>query len=632
MNSEMKVVLKSAILASWVAALLVACSSSSYPPRDNSTLGRINAEMQRAAKPAEKSVAPVPEAVNSLLLPPPSSPSARKSLKRFEQRFDLVISDTPIEQVLMGLVADTPYSIVLKPKTATPGAPASGLGGNERITLSLRDTTLFKALDAIRETFGYDYTVDGNVIFVQPPELQTRLYQIDYVIGQRRGVSDIQVIGGPSNGSVNAGSTTATTTTTTGSGGTSSFSSVQASALSTLAKTDLWGEIEDSVRTALGCQIPRNTPPATSQTSTSASQILGSGSRADVTYRGESQTGERQRGVDGCSEGRALTVNQMSGTLLVRGMPNEHRMIARMLRSMQLSIERQVIIEAKIIDVELNDASQQGINWALFHNNLHRFSVGANSAQIGATPPAVGAITAGTSVGGLLGAGMLGVGNLGLALNYRNFVAMVNFLKTQGTVHVLSSPRISTLNSQKAVIKVGSEEPFVTNITGGSVTATGAGAPVTTPPVLNYQPFFSGIAFDVTPHIDEQDNITLHVHSMVNSVVEKQKISLPVAGAVQVPFAVNTINETDNVIKTKDGSVVVIGGLMTDSNNDTRSKVPGLGDVPGVGAMFSNGAQTSRKRELVILLKPTIVKDESAWTDDIAAAGERIGGMTEQER
>ena len=185
------------------------------------------------------------------------------------------------------------------------------------------------------------------------------------------------------------------------------------------------------------------------------------------------------------------------------------------------------------------------------------------------------------------------------------------------------APRIATLNNQKAVLKVGSEEPFVTNISGGTTNVT-SGISQTIPPTLQYQPFFSGISLDVTPQIDEKDNITLHVHSLVNSIVEKEKISQPVVGSVRVPFAVNTINETDSVVKTSDGQVIVIGGLMTENVADNRSKVPGAGDVPGVGAMFGKGGQSSVKRELVILLKPTVVKDDSAWSNDIAAAQGRI--------
>jgi MSHA biogenesis protein MshL len=359
-----------------------------------------------------------------------------------------------------------------------------------------------------------------------------------------------------------------------------------------------------------------------------------------------------------------MSISQMSGTILVRGMPNEHRTIDSMLKSLQLNIERQVIIEAKIIDVELNAESQQGINWSAFNHGMHKFSVGATPnnlyqptafetnpasggimGQTGWTRTYVNPITGDTTaiqntlgpstlanalgtalVGGASG-GAIGAG-LGIAMQFTNFSALVNFLNTQGQVHVLSSPRISTMNNQKAVIKVGTEEPYVSSITAGSNAVTGGvGSTIATPPNLNYQPFFSGIALDVTPKIDEKGNITIHVHAMVNSITEKYKVSGPEANANRVPFAVNAINETDSVVRSRDGQVIVIGGLMTEGTSDGRDKVPGAGDAPGFGALFRKGVQSATKRELVILLKPTVVVDDSAWTNDIAATSERIDNL-----
>jgi MSHA biogenesis protein MshL len=301
---------------------------------------------------------------------------------------------------------------------------------------------------------------------------------------------------------------------------------------------------------------------------------------------------------------------------------------------MQLSISRQVIIESKIIDVVLNKDSQQGINWGSFPDGLHRFSVGATASNIGVNQAGQfgGAVPTGTSLAGLLGTNQAPTNALstasGIAMQTGNFSALINFLESQGRVQVLSSPRIATMNNQMAVIKVGSEESFVTSITGGSST-NNLGVLSTVTPTLSYQPFFSGISLDVTPQIDVDDNITLHVHSMVNTVTEKSKAALLTVNGLTspVPFAVNTMNETDSVVKAKDGQVIVIGGLMTESNSDVRSGVPGARDIPGVGAFFNWGAQTSVKRELVILLKSTVVKNDSAWGDDIAATGERVGAM-----
>jgi MSHA biogenesis protein MshL len=123
--------------------------------------------------------------------------------------------------------------------------------------------------------------------------------------------------------------------------------------------------------------------------------------------------------------------------------------------------------------------------------------------------------------------------------------------------------------------------------------------------------------------VDENDNVTLHVRSMVNTVVEREKIAL-LTTSTRVPFAVNNVSETDSVVKTRDGQVVVIGGLMTETANDTRQHVPVAGEVPVVGAMFGRANRSSNKRELVILLKPTVVKGDETWSGEIGATQARI--------
>jgi MSHA biogenesis protein MshL len=143
-------------------------------------------------------------------------------------------------------------------------------------------------------------------------------------------------------------------------------------------------------------------------------------------------------------------------------------------------------------------------------------------------------------------------------------------------------------------------------------------------PTPIYSTFFSGISLDVTPQIDEDGNITLHVHPLVSEVTEVEKKTI---NNLTLPFASNKISETDSVVKVKDGQIVVIGGLMTDSYVDNRSKVPGAGDVPGAGALFRKGGQSTTKRELVIMLKPTVVHGDGTWADDIEATQHRIEAM-----
>ena len=639
-----------------IAGLLSACSAT-YPARNLSAQNRIDEALKQASAPPQ-AAAPLalPPAVSQSLLPP-----LRNTLPRAaptEPRFDLVLIDAPIGQVLHAIVSDTRYSILLSPKVTAPLPPVGGAqpdaasqaaaastSRRDLVTVQLKNLTVFEALDAVRDTYGYEYTVSGTRILVERPEMQTRFYQVNYTLGQRRGVSDLQVVAGAATGGGGGGGGSGGSSGSSGSssssgsgGGGGSYGSTQASALSSISKSDLWGEIEDSMRTILGCQIPKLQAGASrGGQGGGGSSSGGASSRADVSYVGDSQLGERLRGVDGCADGRAVNVNQMSGTVLVRGMPKELRTIERLLRAMQVNVERQVSIEAKVIDVQLNQDSQQGINWSAFHQGLMRASVGAETSLVGAPGTAgAGQVAPGASLADLLGGQLIGgvtrtafSAGLGLALQGSQFAALISFLETQGDVHVLSSPRIATLNNQKAVIKVGTEEPFITSIAPGT-TSLSSSAAVAVPPTLNYQPFFSGISLDVTPQIDDRDRVTLHVHALVNSITEKAKASSTQAGSAAVPMAVSSVNETDSVVKTADGMMVVIGGLMTESSGSTRAAIPGLGSVPVAGALFRKGEQSSSKRELVILIKPTVVKMDSDWSDDIAATGRRIQGMNDE--
>jgi MSHA biogenesis protein MshL len=191
-------------------------------------------------------------------------------------------------------------------------------------------------------------------------------------------------------------------------------------------------------------------------------------------------------------------------------------------------------------------------------------------------------------------------------------------------VHVLSSPRIATLNNQKAVLKVGTDEFFVTNVS----TTTTTGTATTTNPSVTLQPFFSGVALDVTPQIDESGNIILHIHPSVSNVTTVDKsVNLGAGGSLTLPLASSSISETDSVVRGRDGNVVAIGGLMRQSSTSDRSQLPGAANIPVLGAALRQTNETTQKRELVILLKPTVVQNDSTWTQDMLETQRQIQNL-----
>jgi len=561
-----------------IAVLSMAACSTFVEKHEISDL--INAEMSKAAKGKP---APEQAAVSAALLPPLKIevPKARPLL---EERFNLSFNNVAAQQFFMAIVSGTRYSMLVHPEVTG------------YISASLKDVTVLEALEAIREQYGYDYKIDGTRIYIKPLSMQTSIFRVNYLTGTRKGTSDIRVTSGSvSDSSTGAGSASSQASTTTTPGATSQ--SITSSKISTTSSNDFWGELKTSLEAIVGGK-----------------------------------------------EGRSVVVSPQSGVIVVRGMWEELRNVSAFLKATQLSMDRGVILEAKIVEVTLNDSFQSGINWAAFRaGNNTRISGGLLSP--GSTLQTSGnlssAVTTSNPIltGGSLTSnpgqtlvssvpGIPGLGSLfGLAFQTSNFAALISFLESQGKVHVLSSPRIATVNNQKAVLKVGTDEFFVTNVS----TTTTTGTSTTTSPSVTLQPFFSGVALDVTPQIDENGNIILHIHPSVSNVTTVEKpINLGSAGSFTLPLASSTVSETDSIVRGQDGHIIAIGGLMSQSSSSDRSQVPGAGDVPVLGALFRNTTRVIQKKELVILLKPTIVHSENNWTQDILDSQRRIQNMGSQ--
>ena len=349
------------------------------------------------------------------------------------------------------------------------------------------------------------------------------------------------------------------------------------------------------------------------------------------------------RALIGTEPGRNLVVSPQSGVIVVRAMPDEMRSVEKYLKAMRVSVERQVMIEAKVVDVTLNNAYQAGINWAAFPSSRVTAGVFGSNTTLGTTGnlstgqgPAInvnptgrtltttilGTGLAGTAVSA---AGAVGAGVFGLAVQTNNFAALLQFLESQGNVQVLSSPRVAALNNQKAVLKVGTDQFFVTNVTGTPVqSAGGITTAIQLTPTLNS--FFSGVSLDITPQINEDGNILLHIHPLVSNVVQ-QDLTFNFGGTgtadTILPLAKSSINETDTIVRVQDGNIVALGGLMKVDVANDRSGIPVLQDIPGVGGLFGNTTRTRTKRELVILLKPTVIKGGD-WDDSIEQTHDRM--------
>jgi MSHA biogenesis protein MshL len=567
-------------------ATLVLVTGCAEPPKAppgmtthyESALGELDKAVQA------KATAKPSEAINQALLPPLVVEMPRVEDKAAEPHFDLAVNNASAQEVFMAITSGTRYSMVVHP------------GVKERLSVNLKDVTVFEALDTIREMYGYEYKVRGTRIFIQPLSLQTRVFQVNYLYNQRKGKSEVRVNSGAisdSAGIAQAGAIGTATTAFTGTQ-TPTAHALESSKIETTSDVNFWTDLNNAVKA-----------------------ILGAG------------------------EGRNVIINPGSGVVLVRGMPSELREVDEFLKTMQGVVARQVLLEAKIIEVQLSDSFATGINWAAFRTGDNsRFAGGIMQPATKLTPqgqmttftalgpdgqPVANSLfTANPSSPGSLLTGSAVPGTLfGLAFQTSNFAALLNFLQTQGELQVLSSPRIATLNNQKAVLKVGTDEFFVTNVTTNQTTTTGGA--VQNSPSITVQPFFSGVALDVTPQIDENNQIILHVHPSVSNVIDKEKdLDLGTAGVFKLPLAASTVSETDTIVRATNGNIVAIGGLMKQSDSRTRGQVPGLGDIPLIGHLFKNTNRSTLKSELVILLKPTVIVSEDSWKQDIDEARGRI--------
>lgn len=492
-----------------------------------------------------------------------------------EPRFDLKVNRVAARTFFMGLVQGTAYNMIVHPKV------------KGSITLDLKNLTVIEVLNTVRDVFGYDYEQTSSGFQVYPNSMRTRIFKIDYLDVVRNGNSQMRV----SSGQVTESSNNSGSSNTSDAGSSTSHNtSTSGAKVSTSSSSDFWKQLSQSVKSIVGEKAGRN-----------------------------------------------VVVNKHSGVIVVHAMPSELRAVDKFIKTTQSIIQRQVIIEAKVIEVELSDGFQSGINWSAFGRSAGRNSSLLLSQTGGGS--VIGSSSATSIIDGNTGtlapnnySGVNGSsssafgGVFSLALQIGNsFTSFLELLQTQGDVHVLSSPQVSTINNQKAVIKVGQDEFFITDV--DSSTNTGS-ASSTTQNNVELTPFFSGVALDVIPQISADGNITLHIHPTVSTVVEKVKqISLNSSSSLSVPLALSSIRESDTIIRARDGQVVIIGGLMQNSTKNEDASVPLLGDIPVIGNLFKHKRKAYKKSELVILLRPVIVKDDTQWSAKLKQIQSRIGNL-----
>ncbi|MEW6997608.1 pilus (MSHA type) biogenesis protein MshL [Colwelliaceae bacterium BS250] len=478
--------------------------------------------------------------------------TARDSLM-LEKRMDVAANQIPATNFFSAIVADSDFSIAIHPDVTGS------------ITLNLSEVTLSETLDIVQDLYGYDIRKSNRIIQVYPAGMRTQTIALDYLFLKRSGLSSTSMnSGGVSTNDPNSGN---------GSGGSNGGNSGQSN--------------------------------GSSQNNNNGGQSGDQSQRSGINIYTENESDywtelkDTLESLIGTEGGRNIIVSPHAGLITIRALPNEIKAIEEFIERSQKNLRRQVIIEAKILEVTLNDDYQQGISWAAIGD--------VDSGNIGFS---TSGNIAGNAISSVIGGGG------GFAVSGTDFSGLLTLLSTQGQVQTLSSPRVTATNNQKAVIKVGEDEYFVTEV---SSTTIAGGSSTTVTPEIELTPFFSGIALDVTPQINENGEVILHVHPSVTETSEQVKSLSFNGGNILLPLARSRVRESDTIVKAKSGEIIVLGGLIESSKTDIVSKTPYLGDIPFLGELFTNRSESIVKKELVILIKPIVI-GKGTWQDQIKEA------------
>lgn len=599
-----KVLIRSSlILLSLLAAVLInGCSNNS-----NKKMAVENEMSEVVAEQAErnKKATPVPVEVTQALLDNNSIKTA--SGKKFAERFDVSVRAVSARDFFLGLVNGTGINIVVHPDVTG------------HISLDLKNVTIDEVLRVTRDIYGYEYKQERGIYTIYANALRTEVFRINYLDVQRVGVSDTAVLVGRAQSSGQNGNNSGSGNY---GGGSNSGGGDTANLLSMLDSAE------------------KNK----SSNSGSGGQGITPGSRVQTLNHTDFWSSLHSTVVSiigGESASRSVTISPQAGMIVVKALPSELSAVREFLERSELSVKRQVILEAKILEVRLGEGFEAGVNWSAISGQLTH----AQNIRDGF---AINTDGSDTEVGerrdltynypyydkdgvlqnlAIAGSEKIG-GTFSSLLRVQDISKVLSLLETQGSVQVLSSPRVSTVNNQKAVIRVGSDEYFVTGISNNT---TSNATSVSSTPNIELSPFFSGIALDVTPQIAEDGEVVLHIHPVVSDVSDQQKNFTVGNQDFSLPLALRGIRESDSIVKAQNGQVIVLGGLMQETKNNVDGKRPVLGDIPLVNSLFRTKSKSKSKTELVILLRPIVV-DSNTWQNQLEQSEKRIQNIGDEYR
>ncbi|MCM8594714.1 type II secretion system protein GspD [Accumulibacter sp.] len=530
------------------------------------------------------SLARPPGAIPEPVQQSPVLPRPRTTAKT--ETYSVVVHNVPVQDLLFALARDAKLNVDIHP----------GISGT--VTLNAIDQTLPQLLTRIAKQVDMRFEMDGPNLVVMPDTPYLKNYRVDYVNLSR----DVT-------GLVATNTQISTSALATGSGGVAGSGNTSRIQIENKSKNHFWEALEKNLKdllhetdkvfpegstetvteqvasqttTGTGAPAPRITAPRGAQLAPSLAtspnpatlENVGATVVKRMTFR----------------EAASVIVNPEGGVVTVRATSRQHEKVQEFLDRVMSGARRQVLIEATIIEVALSDGYQQGIEWSrLTSGSTFEVSRPTLTSNV---PNAV----------------------LPYVIKYRNInplnmAATVDLLRSFGSVKVLSSPKLAVLNNQTATLKV-SEDFVYFNVASNTTTTANVGTTVgitTTPQSVSV-----GFFMSLTAQISEGGTVTLNVRPSISSISELKRDPNPVIPTT-IPNYVPQIRtrEIESLMRIESGDIAVLGGLMVDTVDNKDGRLPVFGDVPIIGEVFNTRANSSMKTELVVLLRPTVIRDAS---------------------
>lgn len=505
--------------------------------------------------------------------------------------YTVVVNDVPVKDLLFSIARDTQYNIDLYP----------GISGN--VSLNAVKEPLPAILDRIARQADLRYEMKGRTVSIMPDTPYVKTYTVNYVNVARNTTSSVGVAAQiASTGGVGAGSSTASASTNAGNSSTTTVASQ--------SNNDLWTVLADNIRTLLA-----GTRAVTQSNEERAARL--DAEKAERAERVSQAEAASKAGAGAASlftaafanqpldDGKNdVAVNPVAGTVTVLGTSRQQELVQQYLDRVMQSAQRQVLIEATIVEVTLKDEYRAGIDWSKVLQGTTGWKIatlgGGSNALAGALTPFIQATYTNSGSNG--------------------FTAAIDLLESFGKTKVLSSPKLMALNNQTALLKVVDNLVyFSVQSQQGVLSSTGTPLqPTTFTTTAHTVPI--GVVMSVLPQINENGMVSLTVRPTISrkvGSVDDPNPALQLAG-VKNSIPIIQVREMESLLQVRSGQTVVLGGLIQDDRNNARDGIPGLSRPEGVGAIFGQHEHINSQTELVIFLRPTVVSNPTLDREELS--------------